>query len=188
MKTVWMIVDALLNFSRRMVQTQTWRNKRPEGECGIYCAMNKTAPHMTHMESRCEVLLRRLSVVAALKPHEKLSIRRDSLFQKHAPTPSMSFVRWYNGDTRKETVQALESTVEELTGIIRTESSRITDGHAELHPHVERWCSILRASTAGLENLCITYQDDPATVSAIEVLVERIRQHCPSSLGPSSSS
>ena len=134
---------------------------------------------MTHMEARCEVLLRRLSLVAALKPHEKLSVRGDALFEKHVPTPYMPVMRWYQGDGRHATVLALERTVEELLGIIRTESSRIDDDSQALRSHVDRWCSIARSSIGGLCSLRVTYADDDTIVDSLKLLIGRIEQHCP---------
>lgn len=126
------------------------------------------------LEARAEQLLRRLRVVRALQPHEKLSVDDDGSFDVDLPTLHVGVLRYLRGESRGRGLAALNATYDEISAIISTESDRHNRGAAGLRPLILDWLDELQQSLGGVATLLATYKDDVAAAGQLFFLHKRM--------------
>lgn len=131
---------------------------------------------MSLMAPRCEHLLRQLSVVATLLPHERLTITGDSVIKKQTPDIATTIMRTLNGDSRETTLTGVRRLVEELEGIFRTELTRLEAGGEPLRRALVEWCRTLTAAGLGLGNLKVTYASDASAAAGVTQILTSLQE------------
>ena len=79
---------------------------------------------VSFLEPRANELTLRLTIVAELRPYEKVAIRAGGSFLPEAPSPLTSVMRRVNGDCRHTALSAIDSDVRELIALAATEMDR----------------------------------------------------------------
>jgi hypothetical protein len=123
-------------------------------------------PHI-HVEPRVILLLQRLSVVAALRPHEKLCVHASGDLTVQAPCATTSALRYCSGQARNGAIDAIAQGVTEIGGLLHTLAELHQRGQEGLAQLLTRWTQEMYTSWTGLETLKQTYQGDSATVSRL---------------------
>jgi len=106
-----------------------------------------------------------LKVISKLKRGEKLNTRfyRFTIESTSLLSPSF-FTRWVNGESRDQTVDAVDSLV----------SSCIVQGSQMNEQEISKLIDQLFQVGRGLKNLIETYKDDCTTCAGIELVLEKI--------------
>lgn len=106
-----------------------------------------------------------LKVVAKLKRGHKLNTRlQHYTIEPPGILSPAGFVRWVNGESRRQTIQALDNLI---TSCVY--QSNLSSG--EVASLVEQ----LYHTSEGVKNLAFTYKDDETTVSGLELILQKIK-------------
>ena len=104
-----------------------------------------------------EVIVKSLQALATLKVGDKISSRKGYLTKDETPK---SFKRWLNGDSRAATI-AISTQI-------------ISSSFVSLNPTVASLIVLLPES---LENLKLTYVGDNTMCTAVNLLLDQIKQY-----------
>lgn len=128
-------------------------------------------------KQRCEKLIIVLKIIGKLSGEDKLIFRhRDVIIQKKSIITST--LRYMFGDSRKETVDGLISTLDEIESIIN-DCTKVDTGMSDVEKYVmlRRLSRSLRAiiyrSGYGVSSLKGVYENDPVTIANLESITER---------------
>lgn len=105
-----------------------------------------------------------LKVVAKLKRGQKLNTRlQHYTIEPPGILSPAGFVRWVNGESRRQTIQALDNLV----------SSCVYQNNLQ---HEEKMALVeqLYYTAEGIKNLVFTYVNDDTTVSGLELILQKI--------------
>ena len=106
-----------------------------------------------------------LKVVSKLKRGEKLNTRYYRFtIESIAMFSPQFFFRWVNGESRDQTIDALDSLI----------SSCVMQSGSLEKPELDELISQLMLASQGIQNLAQTYKDDPTTCAGIEMILEKI--------------
>lgn len=105
-----------------------------------------------------------LKVVAKLKRGDKLNTRlyRFTIDETSIFSPAF-FLRWVNGESRDQTIDALDTLISSCitqNGLSQRETTDLVDQ--------------LMMTSRGIKNLAETYKDDQTCVAGIEMILEKI--------------
>jgi len=133
-----------------------------------------------------DALVVNLKIVASLHPFEKLSVSGDFLICCE-PSYATSVRRWWYGETRQQTLDAVADIVDAATRVLAASwsaasASTIASGartSAPLPPlltptQARHLLSALDQSRGGIANLATTYAADPKTFYMLDALHARI--------------
>jgi hypothetical protein len=123
---------------------------------------------------RIETLLRQMHVVAALQPHEKLTVGPRGELSAAPPSALTAVQRAWGGESRQAGIDAVGSAVTELDALVRTECDRCRRGAAGIKPVVASWVRALCCSVGGLNTLARTYHGDHGFASRVTAIVRQI--------------
>ena len=147
-------------------------------------------------DSKTETVLTNLKIISSLKPNEKLT-KKDNIFIIDPPTYIQGAYRWWNNDSRIDSMTHIESMIElsfSLIDDIFTSEVEITTGssndnnnnyyHKRIMPQtffqnensarLQNFSIELTNSIKGLQNLKLTYHSDISVCSKIDVLIDKI--------------
>tara|TARA_Y100000385_G_C13080050_1_gene633404 strand:- start:1416 stop:1979 length:564 start_codon:yes stop_codon:yes gene_type:complete len=145
-------------------------------------------------DSRTENVLTNLKIISSLKPNEKLT-KNGSIFIIDPPTYVQGAYRWWNNDSRIDSMNHIESMIElsfSLIDDIFTSEVEMSTGstndnnyyHKRIMPQtyfqnensarLQNFSIELTNSIKGLQNLKLTYHSDISVCSKIDVLIDKI--------------
>ena len=108
-------------------------------------------------------LITNLSVIALIDKEQKLNVNTKSFSSSN--TWGASFYRRYQGESRNGLIIFLKAVLSETILAIKdyssTEFLKIVVNH-------------LKLARPGIQNLCVTYADDPNVLSQLQVIMENI--------------
>lgn len=128
-------------------------------------------------KQRCEKLIIALKIIGKLSGEDKLIFRhRDVIIQKKSYLTST--LRYIFGDSRKDTIDGLITTLDEVESIV-SDCTKVDTGMSDLEKYImlKRLSRSLRAiiyrSGYGVSSLKSVYGEDPVTIANLESITER---------------
>lgn len=134
--------------------------------------------------SDSERTLKNLHVLGALSHNDKL-LTNDDLFDIYSPTSLRGLLRMWYGERRSQNIQRVRHTVragidcarvllEDANTIRLTSSEKQRIKFDTIVAQHERMCDGLAKARTGLSNLLLTYREDAALTSQIQLLMSEI--------------
>lgn len=129
-------------------------------------------------------IMRNLGVIGALTENDKINTKTD-IFSVHNPTHMRAIHRTFYGENRQHNIQHVCALVKTAKQIISTQFSehnlhfqsmsisKEIAFRSSIQGCVRMW-SALQSALKGLKALTITYKDDAATVTQLEIILNDI--------------
>lgn len=112
-----------------------------------------------------------LHIISSVEPEDRLACSSTVyLFEVQKPSPFLSFMRWFRGESRAHLLKMLQLFFMQAF----TEIDAIYNSLNETDCLIIR--ESLRESKRGLENLKRTYMDDVCTTSQLQLILSKIDQ------------
>jgi hypothetical protein len=110
--------------------------------------------------------IRNLKVVSRVRAGQKLNTRYHHYsIEEYGYLSYKSLLRWANGESRDQTVDALTQLVESCV-----------EQHGMKEDEKKRLLFQLNDASVGIKNLSITYKDDSTTCAGLEYILEMIKR------------
>lgn len=145
-------------------------------------------------EKESPLILTNLKIISSLKPGDKLT-SKDNILVIDTSYVTQGAYRWINGDSRSSSVEFIKKVMDKAYNIIdniymaefekdaeipgkknyyskrEVNTTYFKDGNSQ---QLQAYSIELTNAIKGLQNLKVTYKDDIATCSKIDVVVDKI--------------
>lgn len=143
-------------------------------------------------ENQFDLIVRNLKIISSIKPNDKI-IKKGNTIKIDTPYIYQGISRYWNGDSRKESLNQIEhlientfnkidliysNEIEHRTGGLNGSNNYYNKGHSyfetENTQKLQIFSNELKNSIGGLNSLKQTYNVDISICSRIEVVIEKI--------------
>ena len=143
-------------------------------------------------ENNFDLIIRNLKILSSIKPHDKI-IKKGDTIKIDTPYIYQGITRYWNGDSRKESLHLIEhlvdttfnkidliysNEIEYRTGGLNGNNNYYNKGQSyfetENTQKLQIFSNELKNTINGLNNLKQTYNSDISICSRIEVVIEKI--------------
>ena len=130
-----------------------------------------------------DLILTNLKILANINANDKVTINNYNNISIDPPYLSQSLFRWFNGDSRNNTINTIDIIISNTFRIIdsiyddeinkknNNESNYFENGNSQ---KLQTFSTELKNSIKGLQNLKITYKNDISICSKIDIDIEKI--------------
>lgn len=132
-----------------------------------------------------DLILTNLKILANINANDKVTINNNNNISIDSPYLSQSLFRWFNGDSRNNTIKTIDIIISNTFRIIdsiyndeiqkknndQSKSNYFENGNSQ---KLQTFSTELKNSIKGLQNLKITYKNDISICSKIDIDIEKI--------------